>query len=49
MLEVYRDPRPEPEAVCGWVYSSVRYLTPQQHISPLFAAEAAISVATLMP
>jgi Uma2 family endonuclease len=49
VLEVYRDPAPDPSAPYGWRYRSVEALTPPAVVSPLALPSARITVADLLP
>ena len=49
VLEVYRDPRPDASASYGWAYRSVQSLDAGEHVSPLAAPTARVSVADVMP
>ena len=48
-LEVYRDPMPDASASYGWSYRSVQSLHAGEHVSPLAAPAARITVADLLP
>ncbi|HKZ08509.1 MAG TPA: Uma2 family endonuclease [Methylomirabilota bacterium] len=49
VLEVYREPVPEPEAPFGWRYGRREVLDPSLTVAPLAAPHAAIRVADLLP
>jgi Uma2 family endonuclease len=49
VLEIYHDPRPDASASYGWAYRSVQRLHVGEHVSPLAAPAARISVADLLP
>ena len=49
VLEVYRDPRPDPSAPYGWRYGSVQTLTPSAVVVPLALPSAQLAVADLLP
>src|SRR6266850_4923184 len=49
VLEVYRDPGPEPSAFYGWQYRSVTTLAPPAVVVPLAFASSRIAVADLLP
>ena len=49
MLEVYRDPAPDPSAPYGWRYRSVTMLAPPVSIAPLAFSDARLAVADLLP
>jgi Uma2 family endonuclease len=49
VLEIYRDPGPEPSALYGWRYRSVTTLTPPAFVVPLAFASTRIAVADLLP
>jgi Uma2 family endonuclease len=49
VLEVYRDPGPDPSAPYGWRYRLVESLVPQAAVSPLALPSAHIRVADLLP
>jgi Uma2 family endonuclease len=49
VLEVHRDPRPDPAARFGWGYASITRLGPGDTVSPLSAPAARILVADLLP
>ena len=48
-LEIYRDPVPDAAAPFGWRYGTALALGPLQHVSPLAAPQARISVAEMLP
>jgi Uma2 family endonuclease len=48
VLEVHREPRPEPETAYGWVYRSVEILHPPAAVTPLGAPGSLIPVADLL-
>jgi len=49
VLEVYRDPVPDPPAPYGWRYRSVTTLAPPAIVVPLAFASSQIAVADLLP
>jgi Uma2 family endonuclease len=49
VLEVYRDPMPDPSAVYGWRYGSLTSVSPPGAVSPLAFPSARIAVADLLP
>ena len=49
VLEVYRDPEPDPSAPYGWRYRSVETLAPPSVVVPLAFPFAQIAVADLLP
>lgn len=49
VLEVYRDPEPDPSASYGWTYRSIQSLTAAEHVSPLAASTSHIAVGDLLP
>lgn len=49
VLEVYRDPGPDPSAPCGWRYRSVATLAPPAVVVPLAFTAAQVAVADLLP
>jgi Uma2 family endonuclease len=49
VLEVYRNPNPDPSALYGWRYGSVTTLTPPASVVPLAFASSRIAVADLLP
>ena len=49
VLEVYRDPAPDPAAAYGWRYRSVTTLVPPAIVVPLAFASSQIVVADLLP
>jgi Uma2 family endonuclease len=49
VLEVHREPHPEPETAYGWVYRSVEILRPPASVTPLGAPGSLIPVADLLP
>jgi Uma2 family endonuclease len=49
VLEVYRDPQPDPSAAYGWQYRSVTTLTPPADVAPLALPSSRIAVADLLP
>jgi Uma2 family endonuclease len=49
VLEIYRDPSPDPSAVYGWRYRSVTTLAPPAFVVPLAFASSRFAVADLLP
>lgn len=49
VLEVYRDPVPDPSAAYGWRYHSVTTLAPRAVAAPLALPSTRIAVADLLP
>jgi Uma2 family endonuclease len=49
VLEIYRNPGPDPAAPFGWRYRSVGVLEPGASTAPLAAPESPIRVADLLP
>jgi len=49
VLEVYRDPVPDPSAPHGWHYRSMTTLTPSDVVTPLAAPSRPIAVSDLLP
>jgi len=49
VLEIYRDPGPDPSALYGWRYRSVTTLAPPAFVVPLAFASSRIAVADLLP
>jgi Uma2 family endonuclease len=49
VVEVYRDPVPDPSAPHGWRYGSVETLAPPSTISPRQLSRAVIAIASLLP
>jgi Uma2 family endonuclease len=49
VLEVYRDPGPDPSAPYGWRYRSVETLTPPAVVVPRALPSTQIAVADLLP
>lgn len=49
VLEVYRDPQPDPSAPYGWRYRSVTTLAPPAVVVPLAFPSSRIAVADLFP
>jgi Uma2 family endonuclease len=49
LLEVYRDPRPDPAAPYGWSYQTVERLGPGAVVSPLALPIVRIDVSALLP
>jgi Uma2 family endonuclease len=49
VLEIYRDPIPDPSAIYGWRYRSVITLVPPAVAVPLAFASSRIAVADLLP
>ncbi len=49
VLEIYRDPVPDPSAPCGWRYRSVTTLAPPAVAAPLALPATRIAVADLLP
>jgi Uma2 family endonuclease len=49
VLEVFREPGPEPAAPFGWRYQSVTIVGPEGSVVPLAARDSRIRVADLLP
>jgi Uma2 family endonuclease len=49
VLEVYREPAPDPAAQFGWAYGVALTLGPDAHVTPLAAPSARILVADFLP
>ena len=49
VLEVYRDPEPDPSAPYGWRYRSITVLAPPAVVAPLAFTSRRIAVADLLP
>lgn len=49
LVEVYREPGPDPGAPRGWRYRSVETLAPPASVAPLAIPEMSIAVASLLP
>ncbi len=49
VLEVYRDPGPDPMAPYGWRYRSVERLSPAALVSPLALPSVRLAVSDLLP
>ena len=49
VLEVYRDPEPDPSAPYGWRYRSITALAPPALVTPLAFTSSRIAVADLLP
>ena len=49
VLEVYRDPGPDPSAPYGWRYRSVAALVPPASVTPLAFSGVRLAVADLLP
>jgi Uma2 family endonuclease len=49
VLEVYREPHPDPSAPHGWAYRSRQSLAAGEHVTPSAAPTARITVANLLP
>jgi Uma2 family endonuclease len=49
VLEVYRQPTPDPTAPYGWSYSSRQVLGPESSAAPLAAPDARVRVSDLLP
>ena len=49
VLEVYRQPAPDPTAPFGWSYSSRQVLGPESFAVPLAAPDARVRVSDLLP
>ncbi len=49
VLEVYRDPRPDPAASFGWRYRSVQVFGREASVSPLALAGVYLRVVDLLP
>ena len=49
VLEVYRDPTPDPSAAYGWSHRALAVLRPPEQAVPLAFASSGIAVADLLP
>ena len=49
VLEVYRDPVPDPSSDYGWRYRTVMRLTPADVVAPLAFPSSRITVSDLLP
>jgi Uma2 family endonuclease len=49
LVEVYREPRPDPTAPYGWRYGMMTRLTPPAMIAPLALPEVRVAVGDLLP
>jgi hypothetical protein len=49
VLEVYREPHPDPSSPYGWAYRSFQSLAAGEHVTPSAAPAARIAVADLLP
>jgi Uma2 family endonuclease len=49
VLEVYREPHPDPASPHGWAYRSRQNLAVGEHVVPSAAPTARIAVANLLP
>jgi Uma2 family endonuclease len=49
VLEVYRDPTPDPSASHGWSYQLVQTFTAGEHVTPLAVPASSIAVVDLLP
>jgi Uma2 family endonuclease len=49
VLEVHRDPGPDPSAPCAWRYRSVSTLTPPAVVAPVAFPSRRVAVADLLP
>ena len=49
VLEIHRDPGPDPSALYGWRYRSITTLVPPAVAVPLAFAASPITVADLLP
>jgi len=49
VLEVYREPHPDPSSPHGWAYRSRQNLAAGEHVTPSAAPTARIAVTNLMP
>ena len=49
VLEVYREPHPDPSSPHGWAYRSRQNLAAGEHVTPSAAPTARIAVANLLP
>ncbi len=49
LVEVYRDPGPDPAEPYGWRYRSLQTAAPPATVAPLALAPARIAVADLLP
>lgn len=48
LLEVYRDPAPDPDAPYGWIYQSLQRLAPPAIVSPLALPSVRVAVSDLL-
>ena len=49
VLEVYRDPGPDPFNSYGWTYLSIQRLRAGEHVAPLAVPTSRIAVVDLLP
>src|SRR5262245_32235884 len=49
VLEIHRDPRPDPAAPYGWRYEAIELLTPPATVSPLALPSVRLAVGSLFP
>lgn len=49
VLEIYREPGPDPDASWGWRYRSVQTLSPPARVTPLAIPAISVAVASLVP
>jgi len=49
VVEIYRDPEPDPSAVFGWRHRSATRMAPPASVAPLAWSRARIAVADLLP
>ena len=49
VIEVYRDPGPDPSASYGWTYLSIQRLRAGEHVAPLAVPTSHIAVVDLLP
>jgi Uma2 family endonuclease len=49
VIEVYRDPGPDPSASYGWTYRWIQKLRAGEHVTPLAVPTSHIAVVDLLP
>ena len=49
VVEIYRDPHPDPSAVYGWSYRSVTTVAPPAFVVPLAFPDSPIAASDLLP
>ena len=49
VVEIYRDPRPDPSAPFGWRYASIEIFGPEGMVAPLAFPSSPLAAGTLLP